>query len=201
MEAARRAVRVKFTPAAVQIIEHDSSVALSRVKDRRGRAALEGQLGRLLSHPNIVAGYGVFSGSFPHSKLCVAGSKTAFEPGVDERMVTLLIQEYCARGPLRDALRNDTLYSDGPADPAAATAAVSEGAPLRRLKVLAQVAGQIAFGLAHMHAHHVVHCDLNASNVFLQPAPVDSRTEGALAVLCTLCGAGRGQPAGVQSAV
>eukprot|EP00892_Ulva_mutabilis_P001391 jgi/Ulvmu1/11252/UM073_0024.1 len=174
-----------------KVIEHDNSVAFSRVKDRRSRAALEGQLGRLLSHPNIVAGYGAFSGHFPASKLCVAGNRVAGAGpvGVDGRVVTLLLQEFCAGGPLRSALQKNKLYADctvSTAGAAAAARAADEQAPLWRLKVLAQVASQVAAGLAHMHALNIVHCDLNASNVFLHPVASENLTEGALGVVAKI---------------
>lgn len=162
----------------MQVVEHDSRVPMPRVKDAHARAILEGQLGRLLSHPNVVAGFGTFSGTFPHGRLCIPGSASvASRP---DRNVTLLLQELCGRGTLRAALQSGALYEGADAAAAASEDAADEGVgtPLPRLKVLAQAARQVAFGLSHMHAYHVVHCDLNASNVFLQAAAPESCVEG-----------------------
>lgn len=172
-------IAVSGRSACTQIVEHDSRVPMPRVKDMHARAILEGRLGRLLCHPNIVAGFGTFSGAFPHERLCIPGSTMAAD-GPD-RNVTLLLQELCNRGTLRAALQSGALYAGAEAAAAAAgdAADAAAGAQLRRLKVLAQAARQVAFGLSHMHAYHVVHCDLNASNVFLQAVVPESGAAGS----------------------
>lgn len=149
------------------MIEHGGSF-LHRIKDRRRRAILEGDIARLLVHPNIVITYACCSGHVPVEKLTLAHLR-AGKPAGGTRDVTLHFQEYCSQGSLRAALDSKLLR---PAEG-------EQGVEFKWFCTVAQVAAQVATGLAFAHSCGVLHCDLKGENVLLQRLPDDQRFPGA----------------------
>ena len=127
------------------MIEHGSGL-MKREKDRGRLARLEAAVCKLLVHPNIVATYAFHTGLVPMSKLAIGGRKDR-QAGAT-KMVTLLVQEFCSRGTLRDALDEGALgtRADG----------------LSYFRVCAKLMAQVAYGLSHAHSIGVVHADLKA---------------------------------------
>jgi serine/threonine protein kinase len=168
LRVASSGVKCHGTYACLQITEHGGSF-LHRIKDRRRRAILEGQIGHLLVHPNIVSTFACYSGPVPVEKLTLPhlrGSK----PLTGTRHATLQCQEYCSAGSLRSALDSGLLESnnvDG-----------QEGISFHWFRTVAQVAAQVATGVAYAHSCGVLHCDLKADNILLQPLSDDQRFPG-----------------------
>lgn len=142
---------------------------MHRIKDRRKRAILEGDIGHLLVHPNIVTTFACYSGPVPVEKLTLPHlreSKTL----TGTRDATLQCQEYCSSGSLRSALDSGLLE---PKD-----AIKQEGVTFQWFRTVAQVAGQVATGVAYAHSCGVLHCDLKADNILLQRLSEDQRFPG-----------------------
>ncbi|PRW44843.1 prolyl endopeptidase-like isoform A [Chlorella sorokiniana] len=113
-------------------------------------AVVEALLGRSLTHPHIV---------------------TVYAHGVSEEEATRcnriyqqvwIVQEYCNRGSLLDAIDRGTLH-------------MRAGAGGPNLSAIVACAQEVAGALCYLHSNDVIHGDLTPSNVLLVSAAKDAR--------------------------
>lgn len=102
-----------------------------------------------LKHPNVVA-------YLMHHTGAVGGTNEAANPVQGEiPWQTTLVSEFCIGGSLRQVLRNPEL--------------VGAAKHIDIAMEVKCIVGQIATGMSYLHSRGVIHGDLKASNVLLQP--------------------------------
>ncbi|GFH10131.1 protein kinase domain-containing protein, partial [Haematococcus lacustris] len=161
----------------VKTIEHSTGV-LGKQQNRSKLARSEAAVSRLLLHPNIVLTYECSTGNLDASKLKVSGLPGKQQP-LNARpgrmkMMTLMVQEFCEMGTLRDALLKRKFGLD-------------PDMPDFHHKVL-HLALDIANGMKYIHGLRILHCDLKAENVLLQhpgasPGAIPSATSGSIGMV------------------
>eukprot|EP00192_Tetraselmis_astigmatica_P009824 CAMPEP_0117692580 /NCGR_PEP_ID=MMETSP0804-20121206/26406_1 /TAXON_ID=1074897 /ORGANISM="Tetraselmis astigmatica, Strain CCMP880" /LENGTH=863 /DNA_ID=CAMNT_0005506043 /DNA_START=30 /DNA_END=2621 /DNA_ORIENTATION=+ len=136
---------------AVKVVE---SVTQKRID----RSEAEGALGMSLRHPNIVATLFASSQTSEEQTL-VKGGETKTELS----KVMWILQEYCDRGTLIDAVERGWLREkrDVTAPP--------------NMVAMYQTILEIAQGMDFIHSKNLVHCDLNGRNVLLTRSMKDRR--------------------------
>jgi serine/threonine protein kinase len=119
-------------------------------------ALLEGALSREIEHPNVVATY-----DFAAWRQAAGAVGGGANPG--GAAVVWLVQQYCDRGKLYDAIDRGWLR-----------ARRAPGGELNLPAVLA-TALDVASALEYLHSLDVLHGDLTGANVLLRSAPSDAR--------------------------
>nr|BCL66152.1 protein tyrosine kinase [Volvox reticuliferus] len=159
--------RLYDTKVVVKLIEHGTGV-LGKEKERGRLARVEACVSRMLLHPNIVLTYDACTGNLQPGRLaaklgrggCGVGTR-----GGRQRFMTVMVQEFCELGTLKDAVskRKHGLASWTGASPS------PESLPL-----LYRVALDIANGMKHLASLRIIHADLKAENVLLQKMETSS---------------------------
>ncbi|KXZ52951.1 hypothetical protein GPECTOR_8g325 [Gonium pectorale] len=134
---------------------------------QRQRAVLEAAISSSLDHPNVVATY-----AYEVRQLTVRQQEAAEaggggpegDGGSGAVHQLLLVQELCEGGSLRGALASGLVPGIGSGG-AAALFSLS-------------LAADVAAGMAHVHAHDIVHGDLSSGNVLLRQRPQQGPDEG-----------------------
>ncbi|GLI62921.1 protein tyrosine kinase [Volvox africanus] len=153
--------RLYDTKVVVKLIEHGTGV-LGKEKERGRLARVEACVSRMLLHPNIVLTYDACTGSLQPGRLAAKlgrGGGGVGARGGRQRFMTVMVQEFCELGTLKDAVskRKHGLAAWSGASPAPGS-----------LPLLYQVALDIANGMKHLAALRIIHADLKAENVLLQ---------------------------------
>mmetsp|Transcript_438 Transcript_438/g.1315 ORF Transcript_438/g.1315 Transcript_438/m.1315 type:complete len:743 (+) Transcript_438:113-2341(+) len=145
----------------------------STTKKQAEEAESEGLLSVSLNHPNIVKTL-LHSTWKQDTQLLSTGEVTKTE----EVSVMWILQEYCDRGTLIDAVERGwlSLFRSISAKP--------------DMISMYQTMKDVAEGMAYLHSNNIIHCDLNGRNVMLQWSPTDRRgftakiSDFGLAQLC-----------------
>nr|BCL66083.1 protein tyrosine kinase [Volvox africanus] len=153
--------RLYDTKVVVKLIEHGTGV-LGKEKERGRLARVEACVSRMLLHPNIVLTYDACTGNLQPGRLAAKlgrGGGGGGARGGRQRFMTVMVQEFCELGTLKDAVskRKHGLAAWTGASP-----------PPGSLQLLYQVALDIANGMKHLAALRIIHADLKAENVLLQ---------------------------------
>nr|ADI46886.1 PKY1f [Volvox carteri f. nagariensis] len=164
--------RLYDTKVVVKLIEHGTGL-LGKEKERGRLARVEACVSRMLLHPNIVLTYDACTGNLKPGRLAAklgrggggGGGGGGGARGARQRFMTVMVQEFCELGTLKDALsrRKHGLATWGGSPPS-----------LESLPLLYRVALDIANGMKHLAALRIVHADLKAENVLLQKVDVSS---------------------------
>ncbi|KAG2488918.1 hypothetical protein HYH03_012541 [Edaphochlamys debaryana] len=130
------------------------TVVFSASSENRKRALQEAALCQSINHRNIVATYAVDVqplGAVNTPVLQSGGRNNATLSNLlDWRLY--IVQEYCDGGPLRKLVQSR--YLQGDAGP--------------NMRVICEVALELAQALAHLHSKNIIHGDLNPNNVLLK---------------------------------
>ncbi|MEW5303808.1 MAG: hypothetical protein WDW36_006463 [Sanguina aurantia] len=159
------------TKVVIKLIEHGTGV-LGKEQNRGRLARVEAVISRLLLHPNIVTTYDCCTGPINSSRLAnlAVGKKQGHGRNAAgrERCMTVIVQEYCVLGTLKDAL----VRKKAGLDPADAVF----------IPAVMHLALGIANGMKHLASLRIMHADLKAENVLLQKvAPTPENPLGLLA--------------------
>ncbi len=102
----------------VKLIEHGAGV-LGKEKERGRLARVEACLSRMLLHPNIVLTYDACTGNMAAGRLAKMGAGGRGGGGYlggrgrRQRCMTVMVQEFCELGTLRDAINKRKHGLDG----------------------------------------------------------------------------------------
>ncbi|KFM28790.1 Serine/threonine-protein kinase CTR1 [Auxenochlorella protothecoides] len=110
-------------------------------------AVVEAALGRALAHPHIVPTY------------AYAGTQGEVDARGLVHSATWIVQAFCSRGSLIEAVQRGDLAQDGQPN----------------LRAILSTAGEIAGALAYLHSCGIIHGDLSGNNVLLTAQPNDAR--------------------------
>ncbi|GLC41007.1 hypothetical protein PLESTB_000952900 [Pleodorina starrii] len=165
--------RLYDTKVVVKLIEHGTGV-LGKEKERGRLARVEACLSRMLLHPNVVLTYDACTGSLQPGRLAAKLSRRGGGGGMGgggrgggrQRFMTVMVQEFCELGTLKDALgkrKHGLAAWVGPSSPSPES-----------LTLLYRVALDIANGMKYLAALRIIHADLKAENVLLQKVDVSS---------------------------
>ena len=154
----------------------DNPTSIEKRNKEEYRQAMEAAISASMSHPNVVQTYSyevvpVMScerNSSEGSQTAACGEDSSSCGSSTEVSNILMweariIQEYCTRGSVAQAIKDNRLHEG--ATPVLPITAVTLG-----------IARDVAAGMSHIHAMHIIHGDLKAGNILLQPAP----TKGGL---------------------
>ncbi|GAX81008.1 hypothetical protein CEUSTIGMA_g8443.t1 [Chlamydomonas eustigma] len=154
----------------VKLIEHGAGI-LGKEQNRGRLARVESIVSRMLLHPNVVVTYDCCTGVMDAQRL--AKLSTAAGPGGNrgggsargrQRNMTVMVQEYCDGGTLKDALNKKRFGLD-------------MNAPEYLSRVM-KLCLDIANGMKYVASLRILHIDLKAENVLLQKAPEGADTRG-----------------------
>eukprot|EP00198_Chlamydomonas_reinhardtii_P005712 XP_001695048.1 predicted protein [Chlamydomonas reinhardtii] len=130
------------------------TVVFSASSENRKRALQEAALCQSINHRNIVATYAVDVQPLGAVTTPVLANPNARNSTLSNLLDWRLyiVQEYCDGGPLRKVVQSRYLQTDtGP-----------------NMRVICEVALELAQALAHLHSKNVIHGDLNPNNVLLK---------------------------------
>lgn len=157
---ARRPARLAIPPDAAPLHSWAQIIEFESGDDAVAQAwapKFEGLISIMWSHPHLV----------PTLDFCVL---PPVEP--DEGAGELgrsgqawIVQKLCTRGTVGQAIDSGELHE---APPAGADGAAAPPAP--RLRLVLELARQVASGLAYLHSREMLHGDLNSVNVMLTDA-------------------------------
>lgn len=149
-----------FTFAVVvKLIEHGTGL-LGKEQNRGRLARVEAAVSRMLIHPNVVITYdcctgpmdtlGRLSAAAPTSRGAVRSNKP--------KVMTVMVQEYCEGGTLRDVINKQAFGLD-------------RSLPDYNNQAL-RIALDIANGMRYLSMLRILHLDLKAENVLMQKMPI-----------------------------
>lgn len=178
---------------AVKVVPHLGPQTLTAAHRERIMSGLEATVGMRLEHPHVVhahkyaicdlnpsgaggAGGGSSSDGTRGAKRpklnALAARAGVSVGGADKAQQTWIVQEYCNRGTVQDAIDTGALRSSHSA---------FEGGP--DVAAVLDVARQVARGCAALHAAGVVHGDLTPKNVLLCDPPPGAEAVGPSGVV------------------